>query len=173
MNTQTEYVDVIDENGRVIRSCPKVEAHEKGLLHYTVISEIKTTSGEWILVKQAGDRQDAGKLVSPVGGHVRAGETLEDALRRESLEEVGLTEIRFSFIGKGVFNRTVLGRKENHLFVLYEIYSDEQPKLNQESVGFERFTTKDLARELKENPDKFGEAFHYVVKTFFSFLLSE
>lgn len=173
MNTQTEYVDVIDEKGHVTGSCPKEEAHQKGHLHYTVISEIKTAKGEWILVKQASDRQDAGQFVSPVGGHVRAGESLEDALRREAQEEVGLTNFKFSYIGQGIFNRTVLGRIENHLFVLYEIYSDETPKLNNESVGFERFSTKDLKEELKNNSEKFGDAFHFVVKRFFPQLQSD
>lgn len=166
-------VDVIDEKGRVIRTCSKEEAHREGYLHYTVVSELKTTKGEWILVRQAGDRQDAGQYVSPVGGHVRAGETLENALRREAEEEIGLTNITFSYIGQGVFNRTVLGRHENHLFVLYEIVSDEKPMLNSESVGYETFTTARLREELKTDPGKFGEAFHFVVRTFFTELQSD
>lgn len=168
-----EYVDIIDAKGKVLGRCSKQEAHTKGHLHYTVISELKTSKGEWILVKQASDRQDAGQFVSPVGGHVSAGETLEDALKREAQEEIGLSGITFSYIGQGIYKRTVLGRIENHLFVLYEIYSDEAPKLNHESVGFERFTTKELKEELKNNPDKFGDAFHFVVKHFFPQLQSE
>jgi 8-oxo-dGTP pyrophosphatase MutT (NUDIX family) len=170
---EKEYVDVIDEKGHILGTCSKDEAHAKGHLHYTVISEIKTSKGEWILVKQAASRQDANQFVSPVGGHVRSGESLEDALRREAFEEAGLRNIRFSYIGQGIFNRNVLGRIENHLFVLYEIYSDDHPKLNHESVGFERFTTKDLKEELKDNPEKFGDAFHFVVKHFFPQLQTE
>ena len=170
--SENEYVDIIDGKGRTIKKTPKSEAHRTGELHYTVIAEIRTSKGEWLLVKQALDRQDAGQYVSPVGGHVRSGETLEDALRREAREEVGFENIRFSYVGQGIFDRKVLGRHENHLFVLYEIYSDSIPVLNAESVGYERFTTQELKNQLTENPDKFGDAFHYVVKTFFPQLSS-
>ena len=83
-----EAVDIVDENCKVLFSVPKSEAHEKGLLHRTVIAEIKDNQGRWLLVRQASHKQDAGQFVSPVGGHVKSGETAEEALKREVLEEV-------------------------------------------------------------------------------------
>ncbi len=166
-DTQIEMVDVVNENDEVTGQADKREAHAKGLLHRTVISEVKNGKGEWLLVKQAGDRQDAGQYVSPVGGHVRAGEPVEDALRREAMEEVGLSDFMFSYIGKDIFNRTVLGRRENHLFILFELQSDAAPVLNAESDSCRWFTTQELKRELKDHPELFGDAFHFVVKRFF------
>ena len=148
-------------------SVSKDEAHKLGLLHMTVISEVINSKGEWLLAKQASDRQDAGQFVSPIGGHVKSGESLEDALRREALEEVGLKDFKFEFVGKGIFNREVLGRKENHYFIMYKIFSDETPTLNNESVSCERFTVEQIKKELEANPQKFGNAFHFVVNTFF------
>lgn len=167
-----EMVDIVNDKNEVTGSCSKAEAHAKGLLHRTVVSEVKTQAGDWILVKQAPDRQDAGQYVSPVGGHVQAGESMEDALRREAMEEAGIKDFTFKYLGESVFNREILGRKENHLFVLYEIYSDAAPVLNKESVGYRKFTTDELKKELKENPAAFGDAFHFVVKMFFPYLLS-
>lgn len=162
-----EFVDVVDENGSIISSVSKDEAHKKGLLHMTVISEVINSKGEWLLVKQASDRQDAGQYVSPIGGHVKSGESLEDALRREALEEVELTNFKFELVGKGIFNRKVLGRKENHYFIMYKIFSDETLTLNNESVSYERFTIGQIKKELETNPQKFGDAFHFVWKRFF------
>ena len=88
---EIELVDVVDEQGTVLKIVPKQEAHRQGLLHKTVISEVIDSSGRWLLVKQSGERQDAGQFVSPVGGHVQAGETEVQALKREAEEEVGLT----------------------------------------------------------------------------------
>jgi len=170
--TEIEYVDILDENDNIVSTVCKQEAHEKGLLHRTAIAEVINSKGQWILVKQAGDRQDAGQYVSPVGGHVKSGENLLDALKREAKEEMGLENFTYKYIGKKIYNREVLGRKENHYFILYEIYSDEEPTLNNESVSFERFTTQRLKEELKNNPKKFGNAYHFVVEIFYPQLTS-
>lgn len=162
-----EIVDVVDKNNRVVYQIAKQIAHERGLLHRTVIAEVIDSQGRWTLVKQAADRQDAGLYVSPVGGHVRAGETEIEALGREAAEEMGLTNITYKYIGRAIFNRKILGRLENHYFILFEIYSEAQPKLNHESVGFKQFTVEELERSLLTDPRDFGEAFHFVVKTFY------
>ncbi|MFO0704043.1 MAG: NUDIX hydrolase [Patescibacteria group bacterium] len=122
------------------------------MLHRTVIAEVIGSDGKWTLVKQASDRQDAGQIVSPIGGHVQAGETIEDALKREANEEYGITgDFQFQLIGKKIFDREVLERYENHLFVLFEIYTDNPPKLNEEAVAFERFTKEELKSEVHNN----------------------
>lgn len=164
---EIEYVDIVNKKCRAIFSISKEEAHKKGLLHMTVIAEVINSKGEWTLVKQAGNRQDAGQYVSPVGGHVRSGESLEDALKREAKEEMGIENFTYKYIGKKIYNREVLGRKENHYFILYEIHSDEEPTLNNESISYDRFTTERLKDELKNNPKKFGAAYHFVVETFY------
>lgn len=78
-----EQVDIVDENNTVLYQTSKQEAHEKGLLHQCVIAEVVNKNGEMLLVKQSVTKQEPGKYVSPMGGHVRSGETLDDALKRE------------------------------------------------------------------------------------------
>lgn len=167
-----EFVDVIDEKGNVISSVSKKEAHENGLLHKCVVAEVIDSKGRMLLVRQAQDRQDAGQYVSPVGGHVAAGEQNDDALKRETEEELGFKDFDSKFVGKTILNREIIGRKENHMFVLYEIYSEEDPQLNHESVEYKWFTKKALSKEIKENPNNFGAAFFVILKKFYSELLS-
>ena len=167
-----ELVDIIDVSDHIIGQAMKSEAHAKGLLHRVVIAEIINQKREWMLILQAEDRQDPGQYVSPVGGHVRAGETGIDALRREVQEEVGILVNEFEFVGKDIFNRTVRGRQGHHLFMLYRIFADEEPKLNAESVSFKRFSEQDLKHNLEENAALFGNAFIFVVNTFFPELLT-
>jgi len=166
-----EYVDIIDESGKRIRSVSKKEAHEKGLFHKCVVAEVIDSHGRWLLTKQASDRQDAGQFVSPVGGHISAGETEENALLREAGEELGIADFTFKHIGEVLFNREIIGRKENHMFILYEIYSDKTPVLNHESQDYQWFTKEELRKELQENKQKFGNAFFVVLKNFYSDLL--
>jgi 8-oxo-dGTP pyrophosphatase MutT (NUDIX family) len=83
-----ELVDVVDESGNVLRQELKTEAHKHGWLHKTAIGYLKYGE-DWALVRQAADRQDAGQLVAPVGGHIKAGESDVDGLLRECEEEIG------------------------------------------------------------------------------------
>jgi isopentenyl-diphosphate delta-isomerase len=166
-----EPIDVVDEDNIILYQTTKREAHEQGLLHRTVISEVFDGQGRWLLVEQAADRQDAGQFVSPIGGHARSGETEEDALKREALEETGLVGFSYRLKGRVIYSREVLGRKENHYFILYEITSDEPLVLNHESVGHHAFTEDELKRALKDTPERFGAAFFRVLEEFYPHLL--
>jgi len=172
MANPDELVDVVDEDNEILHQITKREAHAKGLLHRTVIAEVKDSQGRWLLVKQASDRQDPGQYVSPVGGHVTAGETEEEALKREAEEECGLRDFNFTLVGKKIFNRRVLDRQENHYFIVYEIHSDEKLILNEESVDYRAFTDTELKEALTHTPNMFGGAFHFVVENFYPGLFS-
>lgn len=169
--TDEETVDVVDEKDTALYSVSKKEAHKKGLLHRTVIAELKDSEGKWTLVRQAADKQDPGQWVSPMGGHVMAGETEEDALKREALEELGLVDFKYKLIGKVVYDREVKGRKENHYFILFEIYSDIPVTLNSESVEHKKFTDAELKRALTETPEKYGPPFHLLIIEFYPHLV--
>ena len=167
-DSDLEMVDVVDKNNKVLFVIAKQDAHKKGLLHRTILAQLVNSKDEWILVKQASDRQDAGQYVSPVGGHVRAGESEIEALRRETLEELGLKGFKHKFLGRDVFNRKVAGRKENHYFILYEIYSDKKLNLGPEAESYKSFTKSEIKKLLKNNPKFFGNAFHFGIKAFYS-----
>jgi isopentenyl-diphosphate delta-isomerase len=172
MANPLEPVDIVDEDNNILYGTTKGEAHEKGLLHRTVIAPVFTTQGHWLLVEQSADRQDAGQFVSPVGGHARTGETEEEALRREALEEIGHAEIAFQLKGRSIFNREILGRKENHYFIIFEITTDDPLVLGDEAVSYKQFTEDELKQALKTTPERFGNAFHHMVGEFYPHLLS-
>lgn len=162
-----EYVDIVDENNRVLYKTTKEEAHKKGLLHRTVISEIIDSKGRWLLYIPSNHKQDAGQYVSPIGGHVRSGESEIEALKREAFEEAGLKNFKFKFIGKKIFDRFVIGRHENHFFIVYEIYTDEKPILSDETSEYKYFTRKEIKVKMRTNPKMIGGAFHFVYINFY------
>jgi 8-oxo-dGTP pyrophosphatase MutT (NUDIX family) len=167
-----EIVDIIDDSGKVLRQELKTEAHKHGWLHKTVIGYLKY-GDDWALVRQAADRQDAGQLVAPVGGHVTAGESELDALLRESEEEIGTRNITYKHIGDAQFHRQVISRDENHLFIVYEIATDGPINLNEESVAIERFSSADLKQALAEQPKDFGAAYYFVLEHFYPTFLPD
>lgn len=162
----TEMVDVVNEEDTLLYKTSKPKSHKLGLLHRCVIGEVVDSKGRIILVKQAADRQDAGQYVHPVGGHIRAGETEIEALNREAFEEIGLKEFDYAFVGKAIFNRTVIGRYENHYFIVYKIITDEALDLGHEAVSYKTFTKAQLKKEMKQHPERFGDAFYFVAKKF-------
>ncbi len=167
-----ETVEIVDEDFHVLYKVSKKEAHDKGLLHKCVIAEVINKKGKMMLIKPYSHKQDAGQYVSPVGGHVSAGETNEEALKREVKEEIGISSFTCEMKGKAIFNRFILGRQENHYFVLYEIFTDEKPKLGDEAESYKWFTKKELINELKKNKKVFGDAFLFVVKKFYPEFIS-
>lgn len=167
-----EIVDIVDKDLNVLYQATKQKAHEEGLLHKCVIAEVINSEGKMMLIRPNSHKQDAGQYVSPVGGHVTAGETDEEALKREVEEEIGIKSFTHKIKGKAIFDRHVLGRHENHYFILYEIFTDEVPQLGDEAESYAYFSKDELKRLLKENPQDFGDAFHFVVKTCFPEFLS-
>ena len=167
-----EIIDIVDEQGNILYPMSKQKAHEKGALHKCVIAELKDKQGRYILIKPYSHKQDAGQYVSPVGGHITSGESEIEALKREVREEIGINDIKhYKRIGQGIFDRHILGRHENHMFVLYEVESDESLNLGDEAESFRSFEKEELKKYLKEKPEMFGDAYHFVVKTFYPDLL--
>lgn len=162
-----EHVDIIDEKGNKLYTASKEEAHKKGLLHCCVISEIIDSKGKWLLVIPQDHKQDSGQYVSPVGGHISAGEKPEEALKREVFEEVRIKIARSKRIGEGIFNRKILKRHENHYFIVFEIYTDQKPKLNDEGKAYAYFTRKEIKEKMTSEPKIFGDAFHFVYKNIY------
>jgi isopentenyl-diphosphate delta-isomerase len=167
IHSPDELVDVIDSDNRVIGQKLKVDAHRDGDLHRCVVAELVNGRGDYCFVRQAGDRQDAGQFVSPVGGHVSAGESVESALIRESREEIGITPENFRLIGTTIYRRRILGRDENHLFPVYVVRSDFNPVINHESVEYRWFGVGEIQASLRSDPALFGDAWHHVFKNLF------
>ena len=95
-----ELLEVVNEKGEPIKTLPRTEIHgNPSLMHKVVHILVFRSDGELLLQKRSMDKDVApGKWDTSVGGHVGAGESLEDALRREMEEELGITECNHKFL---------------------------------------------------------------------------
>jgi len=164
-----ELVHQITLDGGVIRAVTKQHAHKHGLLHRVVLGEVRDVYGNVVLVRQAHDRQDADLLVSPIGGHVRTDESVEQAMQREALEEIGISGFSSSLVGEFAFTRRVLQRLENHLFTVFLIRADPARfVLGSEATAIEVLPRSELLAHLATSPGSFGGAFHALVAAGFT-----
>ena len=89
-----EWVPLVDEKGKVIGQAPRSKVHNGSkLLHPVVHLHVLNKSGAILLQKRPMNKLiQPGKWDTAVGGHISAGETLEQALKKEAAEEIGLKD---------------------------------------------------------------------------------
>lgn len=94
MNSE-EIFPVIMENGTVIGNATRGECHSGSmLLHPVVHLHLFNSEKKLYLQKRAMSKDiQPGKWDTSVGGHVDYGEKIEEALLRETREELGVTGI--------------------------------------------------------------------------------
>ncbi len=92
--SQEEWVPLVDEKGKVTGKAPRSQVHNGSkLLHPVVHLHVINKTGDILLQKRPLYKQiQPGKWDTAVGGHISAGETLEQALKKEVFEEIGLKQ---------------------------------------------------------------------------------
>lgn len=91
-----EIFPIVDTDGNVIGSATRRECHSGSmLLHPVVHLHVFDSDGNIYLQKRSLNKDiQPGKWDTAVGGHVDYGESVDEALMRESREELGLTDIK-------------------------------------------------------------------------------
>lgn len=140
-----ETFPIVDENGRVVGKATRKECHSGSrLLHPVVHLHVFDRQGRLYLQKRAHS-----KLIQPdkwdtaVGGHVDYGETVMQALRRETREELGL----LSFVPVELFRYVFESDVERELVNAFKTVTDcEAFDFDTTEVADGRFWTLDEIR---------------------------
>ena len=104
-DNKAELFPLVDEDGNIIGSITRSEAHDGSKkLHPVVHLHLFNSRGELYLQKRPEWKDiQPGKWDTACGGHVDLGESVDMALRREVREELGITDFSPHFIKKYVF----------------------------------------------------------------------
>ena len=97
---QEELLEVVTEKGEIIKTLPRSEIHGNPSLMHRVVHVLVFNDKEDILLQKRSMSKDVapGKWDTSVGGHVNSGETLEEAVKREMEEELGISECNLEFL---------------------------------------------------------------------------
>lgn len=89
-----EWVPLVDEEGKITGKAPRSQVHNGSkLLHPVVHLHVLNGKNTLLLQKRPLSKQiQPGKWDTAVGGHISAGESPEEALKKEAFEEIGLKD---------------------------------------------------------------------------------
>lgn len=140
-----EIFPVVDEDGRQIALAPRRICHDgkSKLLHPVVHLHLFDHKGNLYLQKRASTKDLLpGCWDTSVGGHVNPGEAVEEALKRETLEELGLRSFEYRFNKKYVWESA----RERELVFSYSGRSSESPVADPGEIDEGRFWTVEEIR---------------------------
>jgi len=142
-----EWVPLVDESGKVTGQAPRSQVHNGSkLLHPVVHLHVLNKNKSILLQKRPMNKLiQPGKWDTAVGGHISAGETLEEALKKEAFEEIGLQD--FSAKLQKVYKWE--SEVEAELVYMFTTYDFKNYGIQSDEVDELRFWTKNqIAKNL-------------------------
>ena len=148
-----ELVDVVDMDDHPIDVRSLRECKAKGLLHRAVAILLFDASGR-LLIQKRSRRKDwmAGYWDLSSTGHVRAGESYEDAAARELKEEIGVScnpRLVSKFLAPKFKGG---GLTEWEHIRIFECDHDGEVRPDGDEVDEVRFVTPEVLREMESPP---------------------
>lgn len=116
-----EWFPLVNEEGETIGKATRRECHSGSkILHPVVHLHIFNEAGDLYLQKRSMTKDiQPGKWDTAVGGHIDFGETVEEALRREVREELGITDFIPELITRYVFESAIEKELVNSFRTIY------------------------------------------------------
>jgi len=164
-----EYVILVNEQDEQIGLMPKMEAHEKALLHRAFSVFVFNEHNELMLQQRALDKYHSpGLWTNTCCSHQRDGESNIEAGKRRLQEEMGFVvdlEESISFIYKAPFDNGLTEHEFDH--VLLGKYNDS-PIINPEEVAsWKWMSLEEVKSEMIRHPEMYTAWFKIIFSKFY------
>jgi isopentenyl-diphosphate delta-isomerase len=169
---EEEQVILVNELDEQIGLMPKLEAHEKAILHRAFSVFVLNDKNEIMLQQRAHQKYHSPLLwTNTCCSHQRDGETNIEAGSRRLYEEMGFkTDLKelFNFIYKAPFDNGLTEHELDHVMIGY--YSGE-PEINSEEVeSWKWMKIEDIQKDMLLNPEIYTVWFKIIFDEFYHFL---
>ena len=167
-----DNVILVDKNDNQVGLMPKLEAHQKGVLHRAFSIFIFNIKYELLLQKRAYSKYHSGGLwTNTCCSHPRENEDILDAANRRLIEEMGIeTSLRkvYEFTYKAELDNDLIEHEFDHVF--YGVYN-EDPSINtDEAEGFKWIDMDSLNEDIKTNGHIYTVWFKIAFEYFYNYL---
>ena len=167
-----ENVILVNEKDEPIGLMPKLEAHQKAVLHRAFSVFILNQNNEIMLQQRAEHKYHSPLLwTNTCCSHQREGETNIQAGQRRLFEEMGfVTELKelFHFIYKAPFDNGLTEHELDHVMIGR---FDSEPKINPEEVASWKWMTIDTVKnDMENNPELYTIWFKIIFDEFYHHL---
>tara|TARA_R110000868_G_scaffold88525_1_gene246791 strand:+ start:173 stop:769 length:597 start_codon:yes stop_codon:yes gene_type:complete len=164
-----EQVILVNENDEQIGLMPKMEAHEKAVLHRAFSVFIFNNNNELMLQQRAAHKYHSPLLwTNTCCSHQRAGETNIEAGKRRLQEEMGFAvdlQESISFIYKAPFDNGLTEHEFDH--ILIGKYNDE-PKINKDEVATWKWMPMEAVKDdMSVHPELYTIWFKIIFEKFY------
>lgn len=169
---EEEKVILVNIKDEVIGTMPKMEAHEKAVLHRAFSVFILNDKKELMLQQRAHQKYHSPLLwTNTCCSHQRLGETNIGAGSRRLYEEMGfrvpLKEL-FHFIYKAPFDNGLTEHELDHVMIGY---SNDAPNINREEVeSWKWMKIEDVKSDMISHPELYTIWFKIIFDQFYHFL---
>jgi|TARA_R110002051_G_scaffold176698_1_gene246684 isopentenyl-diphosphate delta-isomerase len=168
-----ELVILVDEQDNEIGVMPKMEAHEKAVLHRAFSVFVLNDENEVMLQQRALNKYHSpGLWTNTCCSHQRQGETNIEAGTRRLQEEMGFTvplKETVSFIYKAPFDNGLTEHELDHVLLGY---SNEEPVINPEEVAsWKWMPIADVKEDMEIHPDLYTAWFKIIFEKFYNHLI--
>ena len=169
---QEEKVILVNDNDEKIGLMPKMEAHEKGLLHRAFSVFILNDKNELMLQQRANHKYHSpGLWTNTCCSHQRDGESNIAAGKRRLEEEMGFSvaiKELTSFIYKAPFDNGLTEHEYDHVLLGYY---NEDPVINKDEVGdWKWMPLAAIKSDIDTNPDLYTVWFKIIFDKFYTYL---
>ena len=167
-----ENVILVDEKDNQVGLMPKLDAHQKGLLHRAFSVFIFNSDYKLLLQKRASSKYHSGGLwTNTCCSHPRDGEDTIEAANRRLYEEMGIkTSLRkvFDFIYRAELDNNLIENEFDHVF--YGVYNDDPILNTDEADDFKWIDMETLKNDIDNNPDQYTVWFKIAFDYFYNYL---
>lgn len=152
-----EQIVLVDQNDRELGFMPKLEVHQKGLLHRAFSVFVFNEKGEMLIQQRALDKYHSpGLWTNTCCSHPRWKEDTEEAAHRRLKEEMGFDcplNYVFHFLYRADLENELIEHELDHVY--RGVYTKD-PKPNREEVAdFRWIGEQELKYELENQAEKF------------------